>query len=217
MIDGTEAERIGLVNRVAPAAELDAATDALVDELLACAPVAVGFAKRVLDGAAKPGAGGDAWSTRSRCRSCARAPRTSPRARGRSPRAASRSSPGADDRSEAHGVADDLRRAAHGARRRAPRARPGAPCCARRSSACALGRQEVVHVADRVHGSARGDRTSPLRCEGLRFSARSSRRGSASPAKAGAVERRAHAAAVPAPCLATLFTATPAMEARRRG
>jgi enoyl-CoA hydratase/carnithine racemase len=54
MIDGTEAERIGLVNRVAPAAELDAATEALAGELLACAPVAVGHAKRVLDAAAKP-------------------------------------------------------------------------------------------------------------------------------------------------------------------
>jgi enoyl-CoA hydratase/carnithine racemase len=54
MIDGTEAERIGLVNRVAPAEELDAATAALVGELLACAPVAVGHAKRVLDAAAKP-------------------------------------------------------------------------------------------------------------------------------------------------------------------
>jgi enoyl-CoA hydratase/carnithine racemase len=54
LVDGTEAERIGLVNRVAPAEELDAATAALVDELLACAPVAVGLAKRVLDGAAKP-------------------------------------------------------------------------------------------------------------------------------------------------------------------
>ena len=54
LIDGIEAERIGLVNRVAPAEELDAATDALVSELLACAPVAVGHAKRVLDAAAKP-------------------------------------------------------------------------------------------------------------------------------------------------------------------
>jgi enoyl-CoA hydratase/carnithine racemase len=54
LIDGTEAERIGLVNRVAPADELDAATAALVGELLACAPVAVGHAKRVLDAAAKP-------------------------------------------------------------------------------------------------------------------------------------------------------------------
>jgi enoyl-CoA hydratase/carnithine racemase len=54
MIDGTEAERIGLVNRVAPPDELDRATDELVAELLACAPVAVGHAKRVLDAAAKP-------------------------------------------------------------------------------------------------------------------------------------------------------------------
>lgn len=54
LIDGTEAERIGLVNRVAPAAELEQATQTLADELLACAPVAVGLAKRVLDAAAKP-------------------------------------------------------------------------------------------------------------------------------------------------------------------
>ncbi len=54
LIDGREAERIGLVNRVAPADELEAATQALVDELLACAPTAVGFAKRVMDAAAKP-------------------------------------------------------------------------------------------------------------------------------------------------------------------
>jgi enoyl-CoA hydratase/carnithine racemase len=53
-IDGTEAERIGLVNRVAPAEALEAATDQLVGELLACAPIAVGLAKRVLDAAAKP-------------------------------------------------------------------------------------------------------------------------------------------------------------------
>jgi len=54
MIDGAEAHRIGLINRVAAADELEAATDALVAELLACAPVAVGHAKRVLDAAAKP-------------------------------------------------------------------------------------------------------------------------------------------------------------------
>jgi enoyl-CoA hydratase/carnithine racemase len=54
LIGGEEAERIGLANRVAPAAELDDATAALVDELLACAPVAVGLAKRVMDASAKP-------------------------------------------------------------------------------------------------------------------------------------------------------------------
>jgi enoyl-CoA hydratase/carnithine racemase len=54
VIDGREAHRIGFANRIAPAAELDAATDALADELLACAPRAVGLAKRVLDAAAKP-------------------------------------------------------------------------------------------------------------------------------------------------------------------
>ena len=54
MIGGEEAERIGLANRVAPAEELEAATQALVDELLACAPVAVGLAKRVMDASARP-------------------------------------------------------------------------------------------------------------------------------------------------------------------
>jgi enoyl-CoA hydratase/carnithine racemase len=54
IIDGVEAERIGLVNRVAPAEELNAATEKLVQELLACAPLAVGLAKRVIDAAAKP-------------------------------------------------------------------------------------------------------------------------------------------------------------------
>jgi enoyl-CoA hydratase/carnithine racemase len=54
MIDGIEAERIGLANRVAPLDELDEATETLVAELAACAPVAVGHAKRVLDAAAKP-------------------------------------------------------------------------------------------------------------------------------------------------------------------
>ena len=54
LIDGAEAERIGLANRAAPADELDTARDALVDELLACAPVAVGLAKRVMDASARP-------------------------------------------------------------------------------------------------------------------------------------------------------------------
>jgi enoyl-CoA hydratase/carnithine racemase len=54
VIDGTEAERIGLVNRVAAAGDLEAATDALVGELLACAPLAVAAAKQLLDAVAKP-------------------------------------------------------------------------------------------------------------------------------------------------------------------
>jgi len=54
LVDGIEAERIGLVNRVAGADDVDAATDKLVGELLACAPLAVGHAKRVMDSAAKP-------------------------------------------------------------------------------------------------------------------------------------------------------------------
>jgi enoyl-CoA hydratase/carnithine racemase len=54
VIDGREAHRIGFANRIAPANELDAATEQLANELLACAPRAVGLAKRVLDAAAKP-------------------------------------------------------------------------------------------------------------------------------------------------------------------
>jgi enoyl-CoA hydratase/carnithine racemase len=54
LIGGEEAERIGLANRVAPAEELDDAVQALVDELLACAPIAVGLSKRVMDASARP-------------------------------------------------------------------------------------------------------------------------------------------------------------------
>jgi enoyl-CoA hydratase/carnithine racemase len=54
LIGGEEAERIGLANRVAPPDELEAATQTLVDELLACAPVATGLAKRVMDASARP-------------------------------------------------------------------------------------------------------------------------------------------------------------------
>src|ERR687884_1853706 len=54
VIDGREAHRIGFANRVAPADQLDAATGALCNELFACAPMAVGLAKRVMDAAAKP-------------------------------------------------------------------------------------------------------------------------------------------------------------------
>jgi len=53
-IAADEAYRIGLANRVVPAAELEAATQELIDQLLACSPVAVGLAKRVLDAVAKP-------------------------------------------------------------------------------------------------------------------------------------------------------------------
>ena len=53
-IDAAEAERIGLLNRVVAPEELGAATNALVDELLAGSHVAVGRAKRVLDASARP-------------------------------------------------------------------------------------------------------------------------------------------------------------------
>jgi enoyl-CoA hydratase/carnithine racemase len=54
VIDGSEAHRIGFANRIAPADELDAATEAFANELLAAAPRAVGLAKRVMDASAKP-------------------------------------------------------------------------------------------------------------------------------------------------------------------
>jgi len=54
LIDGREAHRIGFANRIAPAAELDQATEQLAGELLACAPQAVAHAKRLIDAAAKP-------------------------------------------------------------------------------------------------------------------------------------------------------------------
>jgi enoyl-CoA hydratase/carnithine racemase len=54
LITGEDAERIGLANRAVPAEQLEEATGALVDELLACAPMAVGLAKRIMDSAAKP-------------------------------------------------------------------------------------------------------------------------------------------------------------------
>ena len=54
VIDGREAHRIGFANRIAPAEQLDEVTEAFANEFLACAPRAVGLAKRVLDAAAKP-------------------------------------------------------------------------------------------------------------------------------------------------------------------
>jgi enoyl-CoA hydratase/carnithine racemase len=53
-IGAQEAERIGLVNRVVEPEDLEQATNALVDELLANSHVAVGRAKRVLDASARP-------------------------------------------------------------------------------------------------------------------------------------------------------------------
>jgi len=58
LINGEEAERIGLVNRVAPAERLEEVTEGLVRELLSCSPLAVGRAKRVIDQAARPGLAG---------------------------------------------------------------------------------------------------------------------------------------------------------------
>jgi enoyl-CoA hydratase/carnithine racemase len=53
-IDADEAQQIGLVNRVVAPDELDEATQALVDELLANSHIAVGRAKRVIDASARP-------------------------------------------------------------------------------------------------------------------------------------------------------------------
>jgi enoyl-CoA hydratase/carnithine racemase len=54
LIDAAEAEHIGLVNRVVAPEELEQATEALVNELLANSHVAVGRAKRVIDASARP-------------------------------------------------------------------------------------------------------------------------------------------------------------------
>jgi len=54
IVDGREAHRIGFASRIAPADELHAATATLASELLACAPMAVGLAKRIMDSSAKP-------------------------------------------------------------------------------------------------------------------------------------------------------------------
>jgi enoyl-CoA hydratase/carnithine racemase len=53
-VGAEEALQIGLVNRVVPPAELEDATDALVEELLANSHIAVGRAKRVIDASARP-------------------------------------------------------------------------------------------------------------------------------------------------------------------
>src|SRR3954454_2979773 len=54
VIGALDAERYGLANRVAPSERLEAVTHELVEELLACAPIAVGLAKRLLDASARP-------------------------------------------------------------------------------------------------------------------------------------------------------------------
>jgi enoyl-CoA hydratase/carnithine racemase len=52
VIGAADAERYGLANRVAE--DVARATDELVGELLACAPIAVGLAKRLIDASARP-------------------------------------------------------------------------------------------------------------------------------------------------------------------
>jgi enoyl-CoA hydratase/carnithine racemase len=54
LIGAEEAERIGLVNRVAATDQLADVTQQLVEELLANSPIAVGRAKRVIDASARP-------------------------------------------------------------------------------------------------------------------------------------------------------------------
>lgn len=52
MIDSAEADRVGLVNAVVPNDELRAKGDSLAAEIALSAPLAVTYAKRVIDGAA---------------------------------------------------------------------------------------------------------------------------------------------------------------------
>ena len=52
VIGAADAERFGLANRVSD--DLDAAVHELVTELLGCAPLAVGLAKRLIDASARP-------------------------------------------------------------------------------------------------------------------------------------------------------------------
>ena len=49
VIDAAEAERIGIVNRIVPADELDAAVDTVVARLLQMAPIALAQTKHLLD------------------------------------------------------------------------------------------------------------------------------------------------------------------------
>jgi 2-(1,2-epoxy-1,2-dihydrophenyl)acetyl-CoA isomerase len=49
VIDAAEAERIGIVDRVVPAAELDAAVDTVVERMLQMAPIALAQTKHLLD------------------------------------------------------------------------------------------------------------------------------------------------------------------------
>lgn len=53
MIDAGEAERLGMVNAVVGRDELHARGEALAAEIALCAPLAVTYAKRVIDGAAE--------------------------------------------------------------------------------------------------------------------------------------------------------------------
>jgi enoyl-CoA hydratase/carnithine racemase len=53
-VGSQEAHRMGIANRISGAGDLEQATEELVQELLAAAPLAVGLAKGVLDGVAKP-------------------------------------------------------------------------------------------------------------------------------------------------------------------
>ena len=54
VIGAADAERFGLANRVAPADGSTPRPQELVDELLGCAPIAVGLAKRLIDASARP-------------------------------------------------------------------------------------------------------------------------------------------------------------------
>ena len=91
-IAADEAQRIGLVNRVVPAAELMAEARRLAGQLAASAPIAMRYIINAVNKGTRDAVCRRRASTRRRCSASSRRPTTCARARARSSRSASRSS-----------------------------------------------------------------------------------------------------------------------------